>query len=38
LNEGKIESDKLPHNASIDVVKIMDEVRTQLNIVYPKYE
>ena len=38
LNEGKIESDILPHNASIDVVKIMDEVRTQLNIVYPKYE
>ncbi len=34
----KIESDILPHNASISVVKIMDEVRSQLNIVYPQYE
>jgi len=35
LKEGKIESDILPHQSSIDVVKIMDEVRSQLNIVYP---
>lgn len=38
LKEGKIESDILPHKASIDVVKIMDEVRSQLNIVYPEFE
>jgi predicted dehydrogenase len=38
LKKGKIESDILPHNASIDVIKIMDEVRKQLNIVYPHYE
>ncbi|MEO8711966.1 MAG: Gfo/Idh/MocA family oxidoreductase [Parafilimonas sp.] len=38
LAENKIESEILPHNASIHVVKIMDEVRTQLNIVYPQYE
>ena len=35
LKSGRIESDILPHSASIDVVKIMDEVRSQLNIVYP---
>ncbi|MEP6684815.1 MAG: Gfo/Idh/MocA family oxidoreductase [Parafilimonas sp.] len=38
LKGGKIESDMLPHKASVDVVKIMDEVRSQLNIVYPEFE
>ena len=38
LAENKIESEILPHSASINVVKIMDEVRTQLNIIYPQYE
>ena len=38
LETGRIESNMLPHRASIDVVKIMDEVRSQLNIVYSKYE
>lgn len=38
LAEKKIESEILPHSASIDVIKIMDEVRTQLNIIYPQYE
>ena len=36
LNEGKIESDILPHQSSINVIKIMDEVRRQLNIIYPE--
>lgn len=36
LNEGKIETDCLPHQSSLDVVKIMDEVRKQLGIVYPE--
>lgn len=36
LNKNKIESEILPHQSSIDVVKIMDEVRTQLNIIYPE--
>ena len=35
LNEKKIESKILPHQASIDVVKIMDAVRKQLGIIYP---
>lgn len=35
LNEGKIESDIIPHQSSLSVVKIMDEVRKQLNIIYP---
>lgn len=38
LNENKIESNILPHAASVDVVKIMDEVRSQLNIIYPEYD
>ena len=36
LNEKKIESEILPHQASIDVVKIMDAVRKQLGIIYPE--
>ena len=32
----KIESEILPHQASIDVVKIMDAVRKQLGIIYPE--
>lgn len=38
LKANKIESDIISHRASLDVIKIMDEVRSQLNIVYPKYE
>lgn len=38
LNNNKTESEILPHNTSINVVKIMDEVRSQLNITYPKFE
>lgn len=35
LHNNKIESSIIPHQASLDVVKIMDEVRSQLNIIYP---
>ncbi len=35
LNENKIESSIIPHKASLEVVKIMDSVRKQLNIQYP---
>ena len=38
IAEEKIESDILPHSTSIDIVKIMDAVRSQLNIVYPGHE
>lgn len=38
LQDEKTESDILPHSASINVVKIMDEVRSQLGIVYPTHE
>ncbi len=38
LDEKKIESEIVSHNASLSVVKIMDEVRSQLNVVYPEYE
>jgi predicted dehydrogenase len=35
LNDNRIESDILPLETSMNVVKIMDEVRSQLNIIYP---
>ena len=38
LRSNKIESSIIPHNASLDVVKIMDDVRSQLGIVYPHDE
>ena len=38
LNEKKIESAVLPHNTSLQVVKGMDAIRSQLNIAYPDYE
>jgi predicted dehydrogenase len=36
LNEKRIESEIVPHSASLDVIKIMDAVRKQLGIVYPE--
>ncbi len=36
LQQNKIESETVPHHASMSVIKIMDEVRRQLNIVYPE--
>jgi len=38
LAEGKTESTILPHSTSIHIAKIMDTVRSQLNIIYPDYE
>jgi len=35
LNEKRIESEIVPHRASLDVIKIMDTVREQLGIIYP---
>lgn len=35
LRSNRIESNIIPHRASLDVVRIMDEVRSQLGIVYP---
>jgi predicted dehydrogenase len=38
IGEEKIESDILPHTTSIDIVNIMDAVRSQLGIRYPDHE
>jgi predicted dehydrogenase len=38
LDKSRIESDILPHKASLEVVSIMDKVRSQLGIAYPQYE
>lgn len=38
LKEHRIESNIIPHNTSLDVVKIMDAVRKQAGIIYPEYD
>ena len=35
IRAGKIESDFVPHQATLDCMKIMDECRKQLHLVYP---
>lgn len=35
IREGKLESEYVPHQATLDVMKIMDECRKQMNLVYP---
>jgi predicted dehydrogenase len=35
VGEGKVESDVMPHSATIEVMRVMDEARTQLGVAYP---
>ncbi len=35
IRAGKTESDYIPHKATLDCLKIMDECRKQMNLVYP---
>ncbi len=35
IKEGKLESEYIPHKATLDVMSIMDECRKQMNLVYP---
>jgi len=38
LEDKKLESDLLPHSASLEIIQILDEIRSQTNIRYPHYE
>ncbi len=38
LRSNKIESDMLPHDLSLTIVEIMDEIRRQINVTYDMYE
>jgi predicted dehydrogenase len=38
LGKGKIESDLMPHDLSLILVEIMDEIRLQVNVKYDKFE
>lgn len=36
LREGKLESDKLPHKDTLDVMRIMDDIRAEWGLEYPQ--
>ena len=38
LKKGKIESDLLPHDFSLDLMEMLDEIRMEAGIYYPKYD
>jgi predicted dehydrogenase len=35
VSEGRLESDIMPHAATLDVMRVMDEARAQLGVAYP---
>lgn len=38
LKEGKIESEKLPHKFSLNLIRTLDEIRKQIHVRYDMYE
>lgn len=38
LKAGKIESDLVPHQFSIDLMALMDEIREQIGLLYPRHD
>jgi predicted dehydrogenase len=38
LEEGKLESDLVPHQFSLDLMELMDEIRQQIGVVYPNHD
>ena len=38
LTEGKLESDLVPHQFSLDLITLLDEIRAQIGLVYPKHD
>lgn len=38
FSEGKIESDLIPHQFSLDLMEILDEIRRQIGLVYPRHD
>ena len=35
VSEGRVESDIMPHVATLDVMRVIDEARSQLGVAYP---
>jgi predicted dehydrogenase len=35
VSEGRVESDVMPHSATVEVMRVMDEARSQLGVAYP---
>ena len=35
IRQGKLQSDYIPFSATLDCLKIMDECRRQMNLIYP---
>lgn len=38
LQEGKKESDLVPHQFSLDLMELLDEIREQIGLVYPRHD
>ena len=38
MREGKLESDLIPHQFSLDLMELLDEIRGQIGLVYPRHD
>lgn len=38
VNNGKLSSDMMPHSFSLDMIKVLDEIRNQIHVTYEMYE
>jgi len=38
MREGKVESDLIPHQFSLDLMELLDEIRGQIGLVYPRHD
>ena len=38
MRAGKLESDLVPHQFSLDLMELLDEIRGQIGLVYPRHD
>jgi len=38
MREGKLESDLVPHQFSLDLMELLDEIRGQIGLIYPRHD
>ena len=38
MRAGKLESDLIPHQFSLDLMELLDEIRGQIGLVYPRHD
>lgn len=38
MQAGKLESDLIPHQFSVDLIALLDEIRSQIGLVYPRHD